>query len=416
MTLNEEKTTTNSESQKEALDKNNLKIKFVALKKGLIDEKNKNRQLETENEKLDRKCKELEEELKKIKEENVTKQESINKLKEELQKYRDKNSSNKNITKFFSSLLDRQAPENIEEKDKKNEKIESLEQENIKLNQDLSKIKSQLEISEKKLKEATDNLKSYEDKKISSIEDIKANYNKKIDEINSSFKQKEESYKNTINEKEGKISEYLNIIKGKDIIIKSIESIRTDLENQVLTMKEKVRISEENLNKTKDEMKEMQKHNDLMNQDILNNKKEIDDLYLQIQQYKLIIEDLTPIKIDYVFKGTIISHNNSINNLKNKNLEISFAKYQQSIYMKIGEQELILLSTNIVEFMGNKFIPGQIKFVLRLNNKKKENTEIVGQFTKKEGEYIKQFYREFKNKIIHKEDQLINMSLNNFYY
>ena len=92
-----------------------------------------------------------------------------------------------------------------------------------------------------------------------------------------------------------------------------------------------------------------------------------------------------------------------------------FGKYQQSIYMKIGDEELFLLGKEILEALGNKYIPGQVKFILKLNDGK-INREIIGQFTKKQGEYIRKFFYEFKNKSSNKEEELMNMSLNNYFY
>ena len=107
-------------------DKNNLKLKFVALRNGLIEEKNKNKQIILENENLQKEIEELkklntelntkneklDEENQKIKEENVTKQELINKLKEELQKYQNK--STKKLSNFFSSLLESDSAQNFD--------------------------------------------------------------------------------------------------------------------------------------------------------------------------------------------------------------------------------------------------------------------------------------------------------------
>ena len=185
MTLPEEQTTNNSDSQKSSVDiNNNIKIRFLALKNVLIEEKNKNKQFQIESDNLQKeieelkksntelttKNKEYEEENQKIKEENVTKQESINKLKEELQKYRGKN--NKKLTTFFSSLLESDNPESFEEKDKKDSMIESLEQENIKLNKELSEIKNKLEFTDKKLTESINDLNTFKDKSKSKIKEI----------------------------------------------------------------------------------------------------------------------------------------------------------------------------------------------------------------------------------------------------
>ena len=83
--------------------------------------------------------------------------------------------------------------------------------------------------------------------------------------------------------------------------------------------------------------------------------------------------------------------------------------------MKIDDQELILLGKEILDILGNKYIPGQVKFILKINDGK-TNTEIIGQFTKKEGEYIRKFFSEFKSKSSSKDDELMNMSLNNYFY
>ena len=184
----------------------------------------------------------------------------------------------------------------------------------------------------------------------------------------------------------------------------------------VFAMKEKVRIAEETLTKNNEEMKVIKKQNEMMNDEIIKYNRDIEDLKLQIQQYKLIIEDLTPFSIDYVFKGKIINENNGINTKSsNNNLEVSFGKYQQSVYMKIDDKELILLGKEILDILGNKYIPGQVKFILKINDGK-TNTEIIGQFTKKEGEYIRKFFSEFKSKSSSKDDELMNMSLNNYFY
>ena len=424
MSTSEEQSTNSAENQKLSSDKNNnnLKLKFVALRNGLIEEKNKSRQLQSENENLQKeieelkkqiaeltsKNKEFEEENQKIKEENVTKQESINKLKEELQKYRDKN--NKKLTSFFSSLLESDNPENVEEKDKKDSQIESLEQENLQLNKELSEIKNKLEFNDKKLTESINDLNTFKEKSQKEMDEIENKYKKTIEEINNENILKEKDLNQRIDEAEKKLVEYLKAIRDKDIIIKSIESIRGDRDKDVLTMKERVRIAEETLNQNNEEMKIIKNQNELMNKDIINYNKKIEDLKVEIQQYKLIIEDLTPLSKDYTFKGKILNDKNS-----NKNLEVSFGKYQQSVYMKIGEKELILISKEILDVLRNKYIQGQVKFILKLNESK-NNTEIIGQFTKKEGEYISKFFVEFKNKSSNKEEELMNMSLNNYFY
>ena len=421
MSSPDEKPPNNPEHQKTIPDKNNLKLKFVALRNGLIEEKNKNKQIIIENENLQKEIEELkklntelstkntklDEENQTLKEENVTKQELINKLKEELQKFRDK--SSKKLSNFFSSLLESDSPENIdlEEKDKNKLKIESLEQENFKLNKELTEIKSKLDFNNNKLTEAINDYNKLKETSEKNIEEIEAKYKKEIEEIITEKNNNEKNYKNKLEDSDKKLKEYLNSIRDKEIIIKSIESIKGDRDMDIITMKEKVRQAEETLNNNNEEMKVLQNKNKLMTEEIKKNKRDIEDLNMQIQQYKLIIEDLTPFSIDYVFKGKLIN--------ENKKIEICFGKYQQSLYIKLDQKEFILVPKEIEDIIGNKYIPGQIKIIIKLSGKKNKS-EILAQFTKKEGEYIRKFFREFKNKSSNKEDELMNLSLNNYFY
>jgi hypothetical protein len=420
MTSTEANPPPNQDNHKTITDKNNIKL-IYALKNGLIEEKNKNKQFIIENENLQKEIEELkklntelnskneklDEENQKIKEENVTKQELINKLKEELQKHLNK--STKKLSNFFSSLLESDSPQNIdlEEKDKNNLKIESLEQENFKLNKDLAEMKTKLDFTNNKLNESINDYNILKENSKKNIEEIEIKYKKQIDEIISEKNNNEKNLKQKLEESDKKLVEYLNTLREKEIIIKSIESIKGDRDKDIITMKEKVRIAEETLNNNNEQMKIIQNKNKLMSDEIIQNKKDIEDLKIQIQQYKLIIEDLTPFSIDYIFRGKLIN--------ENKKIEICFGKYQQSVYFKIGEKEFILVGKEIVDILGNKYIPGQVKIILKLNGKK-NNSEILAQFTKKEGEYIRKFFREFKNKSSNKEEELMNLSLNNYFY
>ena len=396
-------------------------MKFVALRNGLIEEKNKNKQIILENENLQKEIEELkklntelntkneklDEENQKIKEENVTKQELINKLKEELQKYQNK--STKKLSNFFSSLLESDSPQNIdlEEKDKNNLKIESLEQENFKLNKDLAELKSKYDFTNAKLTEALNDYNTLNNNSKKNLDEIEFKYKKKLDELNTDKINSENNLKKKLDENEKKLLECLNTIRDKEIIIKSIESIKGDRDKDIITMKEKVRLAEETLNNNNEKLKLIMNKNNSLEKELINKKKDIEDLQMQIQQYKLIIEEVTPFSIDYIFKGKIID--------ENKKIEMCFGKYQQSLYIKIDEKEFILVPKEIQDIIGNKYIPGQIKIVLKLNGKK-NNSEILAQFTKKESEYIRKFFREFKNKSSNKEDELMNLSLNNYFY
>ena len=296
MSSQKENPQNNIEQPKPIRDKNDLKLKFVALRNGLIEEKNKNKQIIIENENLQKEIEELkklntelngknsklEEEIQQIKEENVTKQELINKLKEELQKYRDK--SSKKLSNFFSSLLESDSPENIdvEEKDKNKLKIESLEQQIFKLNKDLTELKAKLDFTNNKLTESINDYNKLKENSEKNSEEIELKYKKQIDEIITEKNNNEKNLKQKLEENDKKILECLNAIRDKEIIIKSIESIKGDRDKDIITMKEKVRIAEETLNSNNEKMKEMQKNNKSLQEEIIQNKSNINDLKMEI--------------------------------------------------------------------------------------------------------------------------------------
>jgi DNA repair exonuclease SbcCD ATPase subunit len=233
MTSTEANPPPNQDNHKTITDKNNIKL-IYALKNGLIEEKNKNKQFIIENENLQKEIEELkklntelnskneklDEENQKIKEENVTKQELINKLKEELQKHLNK--STKKLSNFFSSLLESDSPQNIdlEEKDKNNLKIESLEQENFKLNKDLAEMKTKLDFTNNKLNESINDYNILKENSKKNIEEIEIKYKKQIDEIISEKNNNEKNLKQKLEESDKKLVEYLNTLREKEIIIK----------------------------------------------------------------------------------------------------------------------------------------------------------------------------------------------------
>ena len=410
----------NNQADKKNGKDNNYLIKLLALSNGLKEEKKKNAILQEEIDQLIKTNKEFEtqnsdyeKENSNLKIDNASKRELIEKLKEQLQTFRDKNSSKKNIKSFITSFLDTEQPENIEEKDEKEQKIDNLQQENIKLQNELEKLKNDLKISDDKLNEEKELIKKLEEEKNNKLSEIESENQKKIIQLTEELTNTKKQFQIKNSENEKKITEYEITLRNKEKIISSFGSLRDIKENDVNTMREIVRQSEEKLKKIESELSKYKKQNENMNKTILNNNKEIEDLKIQIQQYKYIIEEITPLNTDYMFKGKIIPNHNGNENYLN-NLEVCFGKYEGIIYMKIDDKELNLMDKEIVDVLENKYIPGQIKFILNINDN--EIQEIICQFTKKEGEYIRKFFRDFKNHTINKDETLYKMSLSNYFY
>ena len=413
-------TLNNQANKKNGID-NNLLVKLVALGNGLKEEKKKNAALQEQIDKLIKTNKELEtqnsdyeKENSNLKVDNASKRELIEKLKEQLQTFRDKNASKKNIKSFITSFLDTEQPENIEEKDEKEQKIDNLQQENIKLQNELERIKNVLKISDEQLNQEKEQIKKLEEEKNNKYTQLENENQKKINELNEELTNTKKQFEIKNSENEKKIAEYEITLRNKENIISSFGSLRDIKENDVNTMREVVRQSEEKLKNKETELLKYKKQNENMNKAILNNNMEIDNLKMQIQQYKYIIEDLTPLNTDYTFKGKIVPNHNGSNENYLSNLEINFGKYEGIVYMKIDDKELNLMDKEIVDVLENKYIPGQIKFILNINDS--DSQEIICQFTKKEGEYIRKFFRDFKNHTINKDETLYKMSLGNYFY
>ena len=375
MTSTEANPPPNQDNHKTITDKNNIKL-IYALKNGLIEEKNKNKQFIIENENLQKEIEELkklntelnskneklDEENQKIKEENVTKQELINKLKEELQKHLNK--STKKLSNFFSSLLESDSPQNIdlEEKDKNNLKIESLEQENFKLNKDLAEMKTKLDFTNNKLNESINDYNILKENSKKNIEEIEIKYKKQIDEIISEKNNNEKNLKQKLEESDKKLVEYLNTLREKEIIIKSIESIKGDRDKDIITMKEKVRIAEETLNNNNEQMKIIQNKNKLMSDEIIQNQKdkENEDLMQERNRVHYLFKESKGNKINICFKTPLGKEMFVVpENITVKNLLLGFLKEFELDQNELGKQYNFLYNamkmnvldeSNIIEY------------------------------------------------------------------
>lgn len=374
-------------------------VKLVALRKGFLEERKQKEELKAENDKL--------------REQNIMKQEQISKLKEELKDFRE--NSTKPFSRFFKNILDKNEFEDIQEKDDKDKAIDSLDQKRLILEEKVRNLEENIQKLEQEKKDViTENeklkkeLKNEKEKNINNIKKLEEEYNINMNKI-----------KNDNDEKEKLISDYIHRLQLKEDDLKSFESQKRENIKEMTSMRETVKQNEENVKKIKEQNTLIQNENQKLINVNLSQAKTIEDLKFEMNQYKLIIEDLTPLQSNYLFRGVVLpnktgnnNNNNIITSNDNKKIELSFGKFKNCIYMKLDDdQELNLVEKQVVDILANKTNPGQIKIILKF---KKQIKEIICQFTKKEGKYIKIFFNKFKNgnKV---DEEIIGMAFGNYY-
>ena len=342
------------------------------LKKGLLDERKKTSELETE--------------IAKLKEDNVTKQENIDKLKEELNQYRN-SSKGKQIGRFFTNLFDEQKDEKNENDELKDLEIEKLKKNILTLKEEIKKIKNEKENLEKNYEENKKILEEKNENFIKEIENNKKEFNIQIQKLENEINVKNKNiYEN--NERKRILTEYVkNFDVQKLELEKMINKYKFENENYKNEINNLKNLNDKFL---KDNSKLINEKKDYIN-NTMTDKKKIEQLQVEINQYKILIQELTPIPLDYTFVGNILYNNNI-----KKKVELNFGKIENKLYWLVeGEKEFYLFNNEILNMQINNNDKTKITIILKIN----KNKELYNcQFTEKEIEYIYRFYLDFKNK------------------
>ena len=360
------------------------------LKKGLLDERKKTSELETE--------------IAKLKEDNVIKQENIDKLKEELNQYRN-SSKGKQIGRFFTNLFDEQKDEKSENDEIKELEIEKLKRDIITLTEEIKIIKNEKENLEKSFNETKKNLEEKNENLMKEIENNKKEFNIQIQKLENEINVKNKNiYEN--NERNRILTEYVkNFDVQKLELEKIINKLKNENDNFIKEINNLKTLNEKLLN---DNSKLINEKKDYTNIKI-NDKKLIEQLNVEINQYKILIQELTPIPLNYTFNGFILYDNNI-----KKKIKLNFGKIENKLYWVVeGEKEYYLFNNEILSMQINKNDKSMINILLKVN----KNKELYNcKFTEKEIEYIYRFYLDFKNKPGKYENALMNISLGDYFY
>ena len=388
------------ESPKKTNSNNNDYLtKLAVLRNAIIDERKKREEIEKKLVKLEEDNKIIQKENDEIKIDNTMKGELIEKLKLELRNYRNKNGQ-KGVQRFLKNLFEEEEEIHADEKqenDIKEDQISFLKKEN-------EELKNKLSILENEKK--TLNIKLNE--QIGEIDKIKNDYEKKILEVKNNNIEKILNLEKELKEKNNLINIFSERNQYFTSYTKTFDTQKTNLENEINKLKSEVKeLKETNDNKDKilsDLVKDQQ---NLLNQ-IDEANKEKDDFKMLINQYKILIQELTPLNIDHDFIGYIIPE---YEDEKKKRIECNFGKVNGGLYLKLeNKQEVILCKNDIKDIIIDEKYSDRIKIILN------DNKEIICQFSSKEVKFFKQFYIDLKNKPNVVEKALMKMSFGDFLY
>jgi len=257
--------------------------------------------------------------------------------------------------------------------------------------------------------------KNYEEnKKI--LEEKNENFIKEIENNKKEFNIQIQKLENEINVKNKNIYENNERNRILTEYVKNFDVQKLELEKMINKYKFENENYKNEINNLKNLNDKFLKDNSkLINEkkDYINNtmtdKKKIEQLQVEINQYKILIQELTPIPLDYTFVGNILYNNNT-----KKKVELNFGKIENKLYWLVeGEKEFYLFNNEILNMQINNNDKTKITIILKIN----KNKELYNcQFTEKEIEYIYRFYLDFKNKPGKYENALLNISLGDYFY
>ena len=379
---------------------NNIYITQLAvLRNVIIDERKKKEDLEIKIKNLEEEKNKIQKDIEDLKVDNTIKGELIEKLKLELKNYRNKKEQ-KSVKSFIKNFFDDEIEINAEEKQEKEikeDEISFLKKENENLKNKISILESEKVTINNKLNE-----------QILEFDKLKNEYEKKILEVKQSFKDKIINLEKEINEKSNLIKSFSERNQYFTNYTKTFDSQKTNLENEISKIKIELKdLKETNENKDKiisDLVKDQQ--NLLIQIDEAN--KDKDDFKMLIDQYKLLIQELTPLTIDHNFIGYILP---IYEDEKRKRIEFNFGKVNGGLCLKIENcNEIILNKNDIKDIILDEKFSDRIKIILC------DNKELICQFSSKEVKFFKQFYIDLKNKPNVVEKALMKISFGDYLY
>lgn len=370
--------------------------KIEILKKGLIEERKKNAELTAQ--------------VASLKEEVILKQEVIDKQKEEIQNLKN-NSSKKKLQRFITGFFDG------EEDDDEEENKQEIEEEYLKKIQNLqdtiNTLQNDKNFSNSKLAEALNDYNVLKTRFDNVKKETQKEYEEKLKKVQNENELKIQNFLKQISEKNQKLAEQSKSIKCMSELYKSFDIEKFNYSKQMNESKKELSEYKDKYEQQNIEIQLLHKHNEKLIKQSEDDNQEIIRLKAEIKQFKQIIDDMTPITIDYIFDGFLVSIEKKQLDQKKK-LEISFGKYQNSIAFKLQqEKEKVIINKDIIDITQDKHSNNKIWLSAYID---KKQVNYLCEFTKRELEYILKFYNQIKVRNDYVEKALMNVSLSDYYY
>lgn len=370
--------------------------KIEILKKGLIEERKKNAELIAQ--------------VASLKEEVILKQEVIDKQKEEIQNLKN-NSSKKKLQRFLTGFFDG------EEDDDEEENKQEIEEEYLKKIQNLqdtiNTLQNDKNFSNSKLAEALNDYNALKTRFDNVKKETQKEYEEKLKKVQNENELKIQNFLKQISEKNQKLAEQSKSIKCMSELYKSFDIEKFNYSKQMNESKKELSEYKDKYEQQNIEIQLLHKHNEKLIKQSEDDNQEIIRLKAEIKQFKQIIDDMTPITIDYIFDGFLVSIEKKQLDQKKK-LEISFGKYQNSIAFKLQqEKEKVIINKDIIDITQDKHSNNKIWLSAYID---KKQVNYLCEFTKRELEYILKFYNQIKVRNDYVEKALMNVSLSDYYY
>ena len=370
--------------------------KIEILKKGLIEERKKNAELTAQ--------------VASLKEEVILKQEVIDKQKEEIQNLKN-NSSKKKLQRFITGFFEG------EEDDDEEENKQEIEEEYLKKIQNLqdtiNTLQNDKNFSNSKLAEALNDYNVLKTRFDNVKKETQKEYEEKLKKVQNENELKIQNFLKQISEKNQKLAEQSKSIKCMSELYKSFDIEKFNYSKQMNESKKELSEYKDKYEQQNIEIQLLHKHNEKLIKQSEDDNQEIIRLKAEIKQFKQIIDDMTPITIDYIFDGFLVSIEKKQLDQKKK-LEISFGKYQNSIAFKLQqEKEKVIINKDIIDITQDKHSNNKIWLSAYID---KKQVNYLCEFTKRELEYILKFYNQIKVRNDYVEKALMNVSLSDYYY
>lgn len=342
-----------------------MALKLNILKKGILEERQKNAELLKENSYL--------------KEDLQTQNEIVNKLQEEIVQLREK-TGQKQIKKFFNTFFEGEEEDEEQHNKMKEDLINSLKREIDELKEQIISMQKEKHFINTKLNE-----------QIKQYEDLKQESKNQIEKVHQHYQEKEQ---NNVDD-----STRINLMSE---IIKKLQKEKIEHEKTI-------EIYENNKQNRKIEVEILFKEQNQLIDEIEELKKEIHDLKEENSYLHTKIEELTPITKKTIFKGIRLLTKKPRKTLE---IELTFGKIENALVITEAENQKGTVIDMKYILLMDKAEENKLEIKTKTCN---HEEQYLIEINSKYIDYILEFYKELSQNNKKGEDDTLNNYLIHYF-